>query len=255
MKIDKSLCDDYAILTLKGEFDTFYVPSLQVEIDGLLEHGVYHIILNMRLVKFVNSTALGGIIKAHKLCKAQGGELLIAQPSAFVKEIIGKVGIDQLVPVYDEEDQAVKHIVKALNAQSLAGDAPVVDHEKVLISFSDETRNQMIGGQKTIVGTMCNVDGNRVQFLWSGKALGLSPDQSKQIFFEGSEANLKFQVKLFKKGYFEVVGTVADVQNTEDGQTRVTAKFKAINEGDRTALSQFAQDMEFLKQQLPSQED
>ena len=32
MKIDKTLNDDYAILTLKGEFDTFYCPALMHEV-------------------------------------------------------------------------------------------------------------------------------------------------------------------------------------------------------------------------------
>jgi anti-anti-sigma factor len=68
MKIDKSVLDDYAILTLKGEFDTFYVPRLQEEVEGLLEQGVRHILLNLRLVKFINSTALGSIVKLFKRC-------------------------------------------------------------------------------------------------------------------------------------------------------------------------------------------
>ncbi len=66
MKIDKSLYEDYAVLTLKGEFDTFYCPVLMEEVDSLVERGVNHLILNMRLVKFINSTALGAIIKAAK---------------------------------------------------------------------------------------------------------------------------------------------------------------------------------------------
>ncbi len=37
MKIDKFVRDDYCILALKGEFDTFYVPSLQDEVQSLLD--------------------------------------------------------------------------------------------------------------------------------------------------------------------------------------------------------------------------
>ena len=55
MKIDTSNHDDYAVLTLKGEFDTFYVQSLQDEVDSLLENGISHLILNLRMVKFINS--------------------------------------------------------------------------------------------------------------------------------------------------------------------------------------------------------
>lgn len=251
MKIDKSLHDDYAVLTLKGEFDTFYCPILMEEVDSLVERGVNHLILNMRLVKFINSTALGAIIRAHKRCKAEGGELVVDRPSSFVRDIVGKLGIDQVVPMFDSEDDATKHIIKALNETELAADAPV-DQEKVLISFPDETRNKQMGGKKALVGTMANLDGNRLQFIWSGKRSGINSDQAKQLFFEGSDLKLKFQVKLIKKGFFEIAATVADSQTTDQDTIRVTAHYETISDTDRAALRQFAEDMEFLKRQLPS---
>lgn len=252
MKIDKSVLDDYAVLTLKGEFDTFYCPMLQEEVESLVENGINHVILNMRLVKFINSTALGAIIKVHKRCKAEGGELVVSQPSSFVRDIVGKVGIDRLVPLYEQESDAVKAIIKALNARELAGEAPV-DQEKVLITFPDDTRNKMIGGKKALVGTMANVDGQKLQFLWNGSKAGISADQAKQLFFGGSELHLKFQVKLIKKSYFEVKAEVTDVTSAEDEGIRVTARFEKVKPADQTALNQFAADMAFLKNQLPDQ--
>jgi anti-anti-sigma factor len=58
--------DDHAILHLRGEFDTYYVPLLQKEIDDLAKAGIVRVVLNLRLVKFINSTALGAIIKSSK---------------------------------------------------------------------------------------------------------------------------------------------------------------------------------------------
>lgn len=251
MKIDKSFLEDYAILTLKGEFDTFYCPRFQEEVEALFEQGVNHVILNMRLVKFVNSTALGAIIKAHKRAKAEGGELVVSRPSSFVQKVVSSLGIDQLVAMFDDEDAAIKHVVQSLNSLELASDAPV-DEEKVLVTFPDDTRAQQLGGRKTLIGKMRNVDGERVQFTWSGTRQGLSIDQCKQLFFRGSELKLKFQVKLFKKGFFEVGAEVTDVAADEDG-VRVTARYRDIPESDKEALRQFAADMEFLKRQLPEQ--
>jgi anti-anti-sigma factor len=112
MKIDKSLHDDYAILTLKGEFDTFYVPALMQDVEALVERGICHLILEMRLVKFINSTALGAVIKAHKRCRAEGGELVIAQPSPVVRDVMTKVGIDKLITLCDTEKDATKAIIR-----------------------------------------------------------------------------------------------------------------------------------------------
>jgi len=253
MKIDKTLNDDHAILTLKGEFDTFYCPALMKEVEDLVERGINHLVLDMRLVKFINSTALGAVIKAHKRCRAEGGELVISQPSPFVRDVISKVGIDKLITMHDSEADAVKAIIKHLNQRELTGEAPV-DQEKVLITFPDDIRNKMIGGKKTLVGSMANVDGHRVTFGWNGKKAGISADQAKQLFFAGSEVQLKFQVKMLKKSYFEVTTHVENVEPGSDGGVRVVAKFTIIKESDRAALTQFAADMAFLKQQLPGKQ-
>lgn len=250
MKIDKSLHDDYAVLTLKGEFDTFYCPALMQEVEALVERGVNHLILDMRLVKFINSTALGAVIKAHKRCRAEGGDLLIAQPSPFVRDVVNKVGIDKLITMHNTDQEAVKTVIKHLNQRELAGDAPV-DHEKVMITFQDEIRNKMIGGKKTLLGTISNVDGHKLVFLFNGSKSGISADQGKQLFFAGSEVHLRFQVKMIKKSYFEMVAVVETTEPAGDGGVRVTAKFKKASEGDREALAQFAADMAFLKRQLP----
>lgn len=250
MKIDKTLNDDYAILTLKGEFDTFYCPALMKEVEDLIERGVNHLVIDMRLVKFINSTALGAVIKAHKRCRAEGGELVVAQPSPFVRDVITKVGIDKLITMHDSEGEAVKAIIKHLNQKELTGDAPV-DQEKVLITFTDDIRNKMMGGKKTLLGTMSNVDGHKVQFVWNGKKAGISTDQAKQLFFVGSDVNLKFQVKMIKKSYFELIAVVDANEQTADGSVRITAKFTKVSDSDRSALTQFADDMAYLKRQLP----
>jgi anti-anti-sigma factor len=79
------------VLTLKGEFDSFVTNAFSNEIAKVNADGVHRIVLNMRLVKFVNSTALGAMIKARKQCRASGGDLVVSQPSARVR-IDGGVG-------------------------------------------------------------------------------------------------------------------------------------------------------------------
>lgn len=251
MNIDTTLTNDYAILTLRGEFDTFHCPRFQEEVEDILKRGVHYVILNMRLVKFINSTALGAVIRASKMCKAEEGELILCAPSAFVKDIVNKLGIDQMVPVMDDDDTARKHIIKELNATSTAESAPG-RQEKVLITFSDDTRNEQIGGKKALVGTMSSVDAEKVRFLWNGERHDISAEQGTQLFYAGSDVHLKFQVKLIKKAHFEVDATVEDTSIASDDNIRVTASFKNIKPGEREALSQFAADMDFLKRQLDS---
>src|SRR5262245_26645460 len=80
--------DNFTILHLRGEFDTFYCALLQKEVEGLIASGVNRIALNLRLVKFINSTALGAIIKASKVLNAHNGKLVVSRPSVFCKDIM-----------------------------------------------------------------------------------------------------------------------------------------------------------------------
>ncbi len=107
MHINVEPSDDHAILHLRGEFDTYYCPMLQEEIDGVQKSGVTNVVLNMRMVKFINSTALGAIIKAFKLMDANGGKLVIARPSSFTKDIMEKVGINRIVPLLGTDEEAI----------------------------------------------------------------------------------------------------------------------------------------------------
>lgn len=261
MKIDKSIYDDYATLTLKGEFDTFYCPKLHEEVEGLLTSGISHIILNMRMVKFINSTALGAIIKAYKRCKAEGGQLVISQPSGFSRDIITKLGISKLVPMFEDDEEARRKVVSSLNEAAIPAGAPTsVEEGKVILTFPDDVRGMQANPNqrhfmgttvRTIVGTMLNVDATRLQFSWSGTKNGLTPDQTGQLFVKGSPLSAKFQVKLFKKGYFELACRVVDCSKMDDESVKVTLSYEQLSSSDASALQQFAEDMEFLKRQIP----
>ena len=104
MQITVEPRENFTILHLRGEFDTFYCPHLQKGIDSLVAAGVSRIALNLRLVKFINSTALGAIYKASRGLSANGGQLVISRPSNFCRDIIEKVGLDRIVPIHDSDE-------------------------------------------------------------------------------------------------------------------------------------------------------
>ena len=107
MRITVEPSENHAVLHLRGEFDTYYCPLLQEEIDNTQKAGITQIVLNLRMVKFINSTALGAIIKASKALDAQGGQLVISHPSTFCRDILEKVGLNRVVPVLDTDEDAI----------------------------------------------------------------------------------------------------------------------------------------------------
>src|SRR5688572_17117069 len=141
MHINVDHREDHAVLHLRGEFDTYYVRTLQEEVDALVAAGTPNLILNLRLVKFINSTALGAIIKASRQCQSKGGKLALSRPSPFCRAIIEKVGLDRVVPIFDSDDEAANALASGAPApKSKAPAAPELDESSVLFTPTDASR-------------------------------------------------------------------------------------------------------------------
>ncbi len=250
MKIDKLTFENHVELRLRGEFDTFYAPKLQELVDEILSEGYLFAILNLRKVRFINSTALGAIIKAYKRFKAEGGDLVIAQPSPFCKSVLNKLGIDRIVPTFDTNEEAEAF----LEENMLKQDAPsVLGESRVLFTFPDEGRRAKMGRHPTGHGRVLSVDHEKIRFKWNASLRNLSAEDMQSLFPQDSEIHVKFQVKLCKKGYFDVDAIVqgAELQEEEGSPSvTVTAQFKDLSESDKLALAQFADDLDYLKRQL-----
>jgi anti-anti-sigma factor len=107
MKVLKENRDGVMLLTLKGEFDSFVCAGFTQEVGATQAEGIHYIVLNLRLVKFINSTALGAMIKARKACRAAGGDLVISHPSPAVREAMESLGLDRLFSIHDDDEAAV----------------------------------------------------------------------------------------------------------------------------------------------------
>jgi len=259
--------EDYAILHLRGEFDTYYVPLLQQEIDALVKAGIVRVILNLRLVKFINSTALGAMIKSSKLLVSKNGKLVISRPSAFCRDIIEKVGLDRVVTVFDSDEEAAASFAQAKTKKAAAHEQEFEENtSSVLFTPVDESRIEHFLSQskrsvKTPLskdraetawsgaGRMLALDAKGLRFTWSGGNSELSPFAMSQMLSIGTEWKVKFRLPLLKKGYCEAVCAVNEVEERPDG-VKVGATFTSIDKATREAMKQYASDMQFLKEEL-----
>jgi anti-anti-sigma factor len=267
MHINVEHLQNHAILHLRGEFDSYYVKNLQQEIDELVKSGVTRVVLSLRHVKFINSTALGSIIKVSKTLSAKNGKLVISRPSPFCREIIEKVGLDRVVPIFDDEESAGR-AVTATGAQAApkAAALKVEDEGNVLFSPVDEKRiqhflseaargkgkllGQEIGGKGwSSVGRMASLDERGLHFTWNGGDTGLEPFAMGQLLAIGTELKLKFRLPLFMQGFCEAIGTVSEIEERADG-VKVGITFGKIDDKVLDAVRQYAKDLKFLRDEL-----
>jgi anti-anti-sigma factor len=270
MNINVERRGEYAVLRLRGEFDTYYCRLLQQEVDGLVAANIAYAILDLWLVRFINSTALGAIIKASRSFAQLGGRMVIARPSRFAREVITKVGLDRVVPVFDSEDAAFEGLGAPI-AQPDEIPAELEDEESsVLFTPTDSARIEHFLAKSQLpkaeraspidgfvlkrknwhgIGRVAGVDERGVRFTWNGGTTGLTPFAMGQFLAIGTPLRIKFRIPMFRPDFCEAVATVSEIEEREDG-VKLGAAFTEIDDGTLAAIRQYTSDLRFLKDEL-----
>jgi anti-anti-sigma factor len=258
--------DEHAILHLRGEFDSFYAPLLQQEIDALVKAGIVRAVLNMRLVRYINSTGLGALARIRKQLEGQGGRLAISRPSPFCRDMLGKVGLDRVISIHDTDEGASEAVMQGTpQARKAATSASEEEVATVLFSPVDASRLEHFLPQKSAgtkapaketshsswsgAGRMMAIDPSGLRFTWNGGTTGLSPFAMAQFLAIGTEWRVKFRLPMLAKGYREAVCSVTEVEERPEG-VKVGTTFKQIDGATREELQQHAKDLAYLKDEL-----
>lgn len=224
MKVLKENLGGIIVLTLKGEFDSFVTGAFTREIENCLQEGAHSIVLNMRLVKFVNSTALGSMIKARKLCLAAHGNLVVSQAAPAVREAMESLGLDRLFQLFDDDDAALAAL-EGGGAVDLEGEG----ESTVMIYVPESSRPQ--------IARIKRLDADTIDCRLAVPAGSLTA---------GRSLRLKFRLPLYRKEYFDLG---ARIERTEDlgGGAVVSARFERVSEQDRADIQRFLDDMGDLR--------
>jgi anti-anti-sigma factor len=258
--------DEYAILHLRGEFDTFYVTPLQHEIDNLVKAGIVRVVLNLRLVRYINSTALGALAKIRKQLEGKGGKVVLSRPSPFVRDMMVKVGLDRVLGIYDTDEAASEAVTQGLAPVGKAAPATTDDDAVATVLFSpvDTSRidhflpesagHAKLGKEKSPAawsgaGRMSSIDVHGLRFTWNGGATGLSPFSMGQFLALGTEWRLKFRLPMMAKGYREVVAAITEIEERPEG-LKVGATFREMDDATRAEITGYVKDLAYLKDEL-----
>ena len=270
MHITVEPLEHHAILNLAGEFDTYYCHLLQEEVDKVLKSGINNIVLNLRMTKFINSTALGAMLKVSKTLDKEGGKLAISRPSSFCKRIIENVGLDRKIPVYDSDEAAVQNM-RAGGEESAEGDTAVFEEDpsSVLFTLTDKARlehfiaktkaanpvhGHSFGSNWSGRGRMAGLDDEGLRFTWNGGKTDLTAFDMGQMLAIGTELKVKFRLPLLQRGFCTAKVEIDLLEERVDG-VKVGGRFTEIDDETREAVRQYAEDMAYLKAELKKATD
>jgi anti-sigma B factor antagonist len=94
------------VLRVGGELDLNAAPQLRGAFDELIETGARRVVLDLEETSFIDSTALGAIVGAHKRLQPEGGLQLVCT-NEHVLRIFGYAGVDEFLSIHDTRDAAV----------------------------------------------------------------------------------------------------------------------------------------------------
>jgi anti-sigma B factor antagonist len=110
MEIFEDKRDHVHIFSLSGRLDSSTSPTLEENINQVLENGPNNIILNFEDLDYISSAGLRVILKTTKDLKVKKGKLLLCSMQDYVREVFEIAGFDTFLPISANLDDALKQI-------------------------------------------------------------------------------------------------------------------------------------------------
>ena len=95
------------VVSVAGEIDVYTAPRLREEITELVAAGIYHLVIDMSEVEFLDSTGLGVLVGGLKRVRAHEGSLRLVCTQERILKIFRITGLTKVFPIHASVDEAV----------------------------------------------------------------------------------------------------------------------------------------------------
>jgi|GEM_PF-6317655 len=106
---------DIVVVELKGGISDF--PLLIQTVDGLIADGERRIVMDLAALPFMNSSALGYLIKTRSILLERGGQLALVRLQQAIRNILVVTNLESLFALFDSAEAAVESLGKQAAAQ------------------------------------------------------------------------------------------------------------------------------------------
>ncbi|MCC7208908.1 MAG: STAS domain-containing protein [Anaerolineae bacterium] len=95
------------VLRAEGRLDSEGVDPFKAAVQNILLRDQFRIVVDMAEVRYLNSAALRVLAEGVTRCRANGGDLRIAEPAAKVRQIFEISGFDRFLSIFDGVEAAL----------------------------------------------------------------------------------------------------------------------------------------------------
>ena len=106
MRLEPQIHNGVCVLRLSGRFATGSDSAFVSARNYLQQAGVVSAVVDFSAVPYIDSTGLAFVVDLHKSLAGRGGQLVLADANARVRQVLKMTRIGEIVPVYDDVEAA-----------------------------------------------------------------------------------------------------------------------------------------------------
>ncbi len=108
MQISTRRSGQVAILDIEGDIDLYNSPELRkVLLGALREEKARRVIVNLKAVRYIDSSGVASLVEGLKASREVGGRLSLVGLSPAAREVLELSRLIKVFEVYDSEEQAL----------------------------------------------------------------------------------------------------------------------------------------------------
>lgn len=113
MTISERTHGDVVILDIAGRITEECVNQLRDAVRPVVARGCVHVVFNLSGVPYVDSAALGEIVRAYTTTTRRGGTLKLLHVGSRVRQLLTITRLSTVLEIFDDERDAVRSCVAA----------------------------------------------------------------------------------------------------------------------------------------------
>lgn len=99
--------DDVAVVSLRGELDSFGACVLQAHLSGIRGQARARCVADLAGLAFINRVCLGVLVRHCRQIRGRGGSFALAGPQGAVRRVLSVTGLLSWFEVHDTVEEAV----------------------------------------------------------------------------------------------------------------------------------------------------
>ncbi|NVM02445.1 MAG: STAS domain-containing protein [Candidatus Helarchaeota archaeon] len=105
-----SKSNEVSIISIEGDVDLYSSPKVREKISRLIEKRVPVIMINLKGVRYMDSSGIATFIEGFQKIRKYKGKLIFYNLQTLVRDVFKMTKLEKIFEVYDDENMAFANI-------------------------------------------------------------------------------------------------------------------------------------------------